>query len=333
LSACGDDDPADADAAVSIDATPAIDADLTPDANTLMPQTLCESGLYSDCGNETLADGVYEFEPQYPLWTDGATKRRWIYLPPGEQIDTSDMDYWVYPVGTKMWKEFTRDGTRIETRILFKTGPDVFDWYKVAYIWNVEQTEATAAPGGMDDVLGTDHDVPAINDCNKCHERMNDIGIGFSAIQLDHELGGVTLGSLITDDLLTDTPNGQAPYYGLPGDATDQAALGYLHSNCGHCHNAQSDVQDVVAVELKLEVGALNNVNQTRTYVTAVNVVNQLGIANATHIITGGNPDSSSARIRMNIRGPTQMPQLGTEDVDATGLAAFDAWINTLPAP
>ena len=44
---------------------------------------------------------------------DRAAKRRWIQLPEGATIDTSDMDYWQFPVGTKLWKEFVRDGVRV----------------------------------------------------------------------------------------------------------------------------------------------------------------------------------------------------------------------------
>src|SRR5688572_31053294 len=56
------------------------------------------------------------------LWADGATKRRWLFLPDGAQIDSADPDHWRFPAGTRLWKEFTRDGVRVETRIMHKTG-------------------------------------------------------------------------------------------------------------------------------------------------------------------------------------------------------------------
>lgn len=59
------------------------------------PATLAGTGLFADA-----AAGVFPFEPQYPLWTDGARKRRWIALPPGTAIDASDVDHWQFPVGT-----------------------------------------------------------------------------------------------------------------------------------------------------------------------------------------------------------------------------------------
>ncbi len=56
------------------------------------PQTLRDTGLYSDFATLQVDPKHLAFSPQYPLWTDGATKRRWISLPPGSAIDASDPD-------------------------------------------------------------------------------------------------------------------------------------------------------------------------------------------------------------------------------------------------
>jgi hypothetical protein len=47
-------------------------------------------GLYSDFASRTVDARNIHFSPQYPLWSDGAGKNRWIYLPPGTAIDASD---------------------------------------------------------------------------------------------------------------------------------------------------------------------------------------------------------------------------------------------------
>jgi hypothetical protein len=80
------------------------------------PQTLQETGLYSDFETLEVDPDHLAFSPQYPLWTDGAGKRRWISLPPGTTIDGSDPDAWRFPVGTRFWKEFSFNGQRVETR-------------------------------------------------------------------------------------------------------------------------------------------------------------------------------------------------------------------------
>ena len=47
-----------------------------------LPQRLSETGLFVPGSTRVSAD-VMAFSPQYPLWSDGARKRRWIQLPPG----------------------------------------------------------------------------------------------------------------------------------------------------------------------------------------------------------------------------------------------------------
>jgi hypothetical protein len=79
------------------------------------------------------------FEPKYALWSDAATKRRWVYLPPGKQINTDQMDFWEFPEGTKLWKEFKRDGVLIEARLIMKKGQGSSDWYMIAYKWKADQ--------------------------------------------------------------------------------------------------------------------------------------------------------------------------------------------------
>src|SRR5688572_2800390 len=75
-----------------------------------LPQRLSETGLYADLPGEILRAGVRAYRPEFELWSDGASKRRWLALPAGARIDTRDMDAWIYPEGTRLWKEFVRDG-------------------------------------------------------------------------------------------------------------------------------------------------------------------------------------------------------------------------------
>src|SRR5512134_1158853 len=144
-SACGD-NGGNADAGSGID-TVMIDGPPGPDART---DTLQATGLCEDDACTVIAAGVLAYTPQAELWSDAATKRRWISLPAGMQIDTADMDYWLFPIGTKIWKEFTRGPTRVETRLIEKTGPLPDDWVMTPFIWNAAQDLAIATPMGMD---------------------------------------------------------------------------------------------------------------------------------------------------------------------------------------
>ena len=128
------------------------------------PALLTETGLYEASRPGAIARGVRQFSPQYPLWSDGAAKARWVYLPAGTTIDTTNTADWVLPVGTKFWKEFTFNGRKVETRFIWRVTES--DWIFVSYAWNDEQTEAyLAPPEGLPEYAaiapGVRHSIPA----------------------------------------------------------------------------------------------------------------------------------------------------------------------------
>ena len=67
------------------------------------PPTLHATGLYAGGSTTAVAPGIRPFSPQYPLWTDGASKVRWVSLPAGATIDASRADAWQFQVGTRFW--------------------------------------------------------------------------------------------------------------------------------------------------------------------------------------------------------------------------------------
>src|SRR5687767_9983187 len=111
---------------------------------TSPPRNLQDTGLYADFKTLQVDSKHLAFSPQYPLWSDGAAKRRWISLPPGTVIDGSDPDAWVFPVGTRFWKEFSFDGQRVETRYLERQADG--QWLYAAYAWSPDGREAHLAP-------------------------------------------------------------------------------------------------------------------------------------------------------------------------------------------
>lgn len=288
---------------------------------------LSETGLYQDIENDVLADGVVTFAPAYPLWSDGASKRRFLYLPPGESIDTSDMDRWVFPVGTKAWKEFTRDGVRVETRLIEKRDNG---FLMLAYVWNEANTDADVTLLPIEDARGTDHDVPSRGDCLECHGGQPDRLLGVSAIQLSHDGTGLTLAQLISDQRLSQPPAG--PFV-LPGDALDQATLGMLHANCGNCHVPGTNAfERADGMQLWLTVDRLTSVADTWTYQSTVGIdltsFERDGFAQR---VVPGEPMQSALWFRMGQRGDeTQMPPMGTELPDTDGVDRLNAWIDRL---
>ncbi|HSD65863.1 MAG TPA: hypothetical protein VLF95_04135, partial [Vicinamibacteria bacterium] len=150
------------------------------------PRTLRETGLYADWAAKTVDRGNLPFTPQYPLWSDGAVKARWIHVPPGRFIDASDADSWEFPVGTKLWKEFRIGGRRVETRYVESTAEG---WQFAVYLWSGDEEEAPLAPergtrASAEVAPGVRHVVPSRYDCRVCHEGRPVPVLGFNALQL-----------------------------------------------------------------------------------------------------------------------------------------------------
>lgn len=297
------------------------------------PEKLFETGLCVDPACSQIAGDAIEYRPRFELWASTATKRRWLHIPAGAKIDTTDMDNWVFPVGTKVWKEFARDGVRVETRLIAK---DLADdnaqdaWTFAAYEWNAEQTEALlASPEGVPDANGTMHDIPSHKGCKECHLQLRPSRLlGVEAIQLDFDSPLADLKDLSAMGLLTAPPAGAPPFFPLPGDATVQAAFGYLHANCGNCHSPTGNSYDDTMLDVRLLTTRLGSVMETPTYLTTVNAP-AFGDVPGT-IVKPKDPDGSVLLEWMNSPDPKRMPPLATELVDPEGQTVLRAWINSL---
>ena len=291
-----------------------------------LPQRLSETGLYANIETGELAPGVLAYTPQFELWADGAEKQRWILLPNAQPIDTSNMDEWLFPEGTKVWKEFSVAGTRIETRLLEKRGPSDADWISLAYVWGPGDKDARAAPLGAIDSHHTAHNVPAAGECLACHGGRRSFILGFSAVQLaaSAAAGEIDLDGLIQQGRLSNPP-ASSPV--VPGNSVETAALGYLHANCSHCHNQTRPDRSGARCfdpessdDFTLAVGQLDGVASTPTYRTVVG-----------HAVERGDPDGSRLYELVSSRGMfRQMPPLATEQVDSTAVANLRLWIEGL---
>ncbi|MET0541438.1 MAG: hypothetical protein ABWZ88_06750, partial [Variovorax sp.] len=111
-------------------------------ADTPLPRLLSQTGLYLP-GSTDVSPGIVAFSPQYPLWSDGTRKRRWIQLPAGNTIDATRVDAWEFPVGTKLWKEFGYS-RRIETRTIERMADG--SWRYATYVWRADGSDAVLAP-------------------------------------------------------------------------------------------------------------------------------------------------------------------------------------------
>jgi len=306
------------------------------------PARLSETGLYLDGRPDAIDPRNRPFSPQYPLWSDGAAKSRWVFLPAGSTIDaTGD---WQMPVGTKFWKEFRFDGRKVETRWMWRASAD--RWIFATYVWNQEGTDAVLAPdagvaGAVELAPGRSHDIPAIADCRACHGDKRPGPLGFNALQLSTDrdpnaihgeplaAGMLTVATLDRERLLSPARPGLVahPPRIAASDPQTRAVLGYFAGNCGHCHSGSGEIAydgpslkhsdildgDAVAAALLRKATIWQVPGQPE---------------GESFMLTRAHPDASAMLARMKSRRPSsQMPPLGTVLRDEAAIAALERWL------
>jgi mono/diheme cytochrome c family protein len=296
-------------------------------ADDSFPRTLRETGFG--------APGLLGFSPQYPLWSDGADKQRFIALPAGASIDATNPDAWDFPRGTKLWKTFSHAGRPVETRFIERAADG--RWRFAAYVWSADSREAELAPARgtvitVREAPGGRYAVPSRADCLACHGGAAAPVLGFAALQLSstrdaQRSGEADLRALIERGLVRNWPATIAAPRIAAATALERSALGTLHGNCAHCHHAAGG-------QVPVRLNLMQRVTDPRQ--SAADVLHSLldaptryqqGDAPAFAVVPG-NAAASVLLQRMRARdGRTQMPPLGTDHPDAQALALLARWI------
>jgi hypothetical protein len=308
------------------------------------PPRLRDTGLYNDWASRTIAPANLPYSPQYPLWSDGAAKYRWMRLPRGTSIDASNPDVWRFPVGTKFWKEF-QFGRRVETRFIELTRAG---WQFAAYQWNEDETDAVLAPEAgirQSAVIhdGVRHAIPSRSDCRACHVAGPVRILGVTALQLSPDRDplaphaetpppdAMDLTSLVARGLIRGLPAAllASPPRVVAPTPTARAALGYLQANCGGCHN---DVGELKSLDFTLSFTVKRTSSSLpRPLLTALGRPSRFKLSASPETverICAGQPDKSMVVARMESRNPlVQMPPLGTRLVDTDAVQLIRRWI------
>ncbi len=306
-----------------------------------IPDDLACTGLYSDWTTKTIAPDAVAYTPALVFWSDGAIKSRWLYLPPGTTIDTTDMDNWVFPVGTKVWKQFALGTQIVETRLIWKTSASV--WTYLDYLWSAGGSSARRLDDGETNVNGTTYEIPSTSVCQQCHGGRSDVVLGIDLLGTGVSgAQGVTLAGLADAGRLTQAPARTA--IAIPEDSTKKAAaaLGWLHVNCGSsCHNlrgraaASQLYMKLLAGELYPADGGLGPVDGLDTYATAVNRP-AMAMPNGVSYerVVPGDAAHSLVPLMALSRdadgGFSPMPPIVSHIPDTVGEAPVSAWINAL---
>ena len=312
------------------------------------PRLLSETGLYAGGGTRVVDTRNRAFAPQYPLWSDGAGKRRWVQLPADATIDVSNIDRWDFPIGTRFWKEFAFDGRKVETRMLWRVSAE--RWVFATYAWNEAQTDAALAPeagipGVAEVAPGKRHSIPGIADCRSCHDSARTEILGFDALNLsDDRDPNAPHGEPLTRDMITlKTLTNEGLIYPKRPELIDtpprinasspeqRAALGYLSTNCGSCHNRESSI---ASLGLILKHTVTDTSECTPALATTSGKRGHWVVPEAqeeSRLINPGHPESSAIIRRVKSRRPlSQMPPVGSVVVDKRGLDLLTSWVSTM---
>lgn len=308
--------------------------------------SLADTGLYSDFGAKTLAPDVKLYRPAFQLYSDGLEKARFISLPAGTQIDSSEMDFWKFPNGTRLWKEFaqqdpaTGELVRIETRLLERA--DDGAWIYGTYRWGSDQSSATLADqsgefGVAEIAPGVTHDLPPMTDCQYCHENGNATVLGFSALQLgersEHERGAeeASLTSLVASQSLTQAPTEEIVV--RAASPLERDIVGYLHANCSHCHNPNAHgigvslnyAYSTSTIHERNDLPLLRDVNRP-VDTPGIFIPGVFGFDQK--LIDLETPSHGMMVFRMEgAESPDRMPRLGTKIRDQAFIDKLKTWI------
>lgn len=304
------------------------------------PTVLSASACFEELAALAPAPDLVPYEINAPLWTDGASKRRHIVLPPGERIAVEDDGTLRFPVGAILLKTFAYAldpaapsvVTPVETRVMIRRS---YGWEFHGYVWDAEGHEAvlmeSAAPRRLEALVDgrrteVEHTFPTRDDCEVCHGTGDVPALGVRLDQLAREVGYVE-GAAAQLDVLAEIGlfDRALPEVAAMTDIHDakasdeERARAYLHTNCAHCHRPGGWTPPALTLDLRWS---------TPTAQTQLcGVPPQYGSPfTAAYRLAPGDPEGSLVWQRIAERSLWSMPPLATSVVDPDA-ALVRAWI------
>lgn len=235
--------------------TPGVDAGVAVDAGLGggPPDLLSKTGCFDAADPKTPLPALVPYAPSAELYSDNATKRRWLAMPDSKTIAIGADGDFDFPTGSVLIKEFSVAGQRIETRFFVRQEADG-RWAGYTYQWREDQTDAAlVASAGATYAFasGQTWSFPTRAQCHQCHTRVAGSTLGLEIGQLNHELTYASTGrtanqlfTLASIGLLDALPGEVTtlPRLAAIGDLSrtvDERARAYLHANCASCHRPE----------------------------------------------------------------------------------------------
>lgn len=372
LTACGggggssaDPEPGPKEAGVCGESAGAINQEALQTADC---QYLSSYRLFADASDPTAGanGGGLAFELNTPLFTDYASKYRFVFVPEGTHADYQPLEAFEFPVGTVISKTFAlpadtafrglANETLIETRLLIHR-PN--GWVALPYVWDAEGGDATLQVAGASvpstlvhngQQMSFDYQVPDKNQCKQCHQfsagdtsRITPIGPKARNLNGPLDYGDGEVNQLtywqqqgVLSGLPTDLGTVAAvPTYrdgdeqGLAQQSDQQLealAKGYLDINCAHCHRPEGGASNT---GLHLEYWRSLAAEPSKHGVCKRPVA--YGGGSRSWDVVPGDAEQSILHARMVSTEPgDRMPEIGRALSHGEGVALVAAWINRM---
>lgn len=316
------------------------------------PALLSGFGFFEDARAQKPAAGVMPFAPRTALFSDGAQKDRFVYVPKDKAASYVADEAFEFPTGSALIKSFSFPADRrdpeanvrlIETRVMLKHEDG---WHAWAYLWNDEQTDAELKFAGARveidtiDEAGTalsfTYSVPNKNQCKACHALGGDIvplgpkarNLNFehryadgSANQLERwREAGILKG--LPDDLASlDT----VPDWRDEDAQLDARARAWLDVNCAHCHRREGPASNSgLYLTWEEPSGPALGINKRP-------VAAGRGSGGRLFDIKPGDPEGSILNYRVESTEPgIMMPELGRALEDHAAAELLRKWVASL---
>ncbi len=320
-----------------------------------IPVSLSETGAFNDIDDLVIRNGVIPYKTNSPLWSDGASKKRWVSIPndgafdtPDEQVVFSEQDHWKFPPGTVFIKHFELPvdennpsvTKRLETRFFIIDKES--NAYGITYKWNDAGTDAFLLDGELTESYAVqmadgstknqEWNYPNTLQCNSCHTPNAGFVLGVKTAQLngDFEYDNAIANQLstwdnlgifsnsISDISLEDLPKAVALDDQSASDA--DRVFSYLDANCAHCH----------------QPNGVNGVFDARlsTPLEHKSLVQNFGVSHNTpfgaKMIVPLMPEESQVWIRDNSIATDKMPPLSKNVIDEEYIEVLTRWINEI---
>jgi glucose/arabinose dehydrogenase len=340
-----------------------------PPARQPFPRQLSETGLFSDTSQLKPHSGLIPYEVNAPAWHDGAASVRHLALPRDARMEVTEKGGWNLPNGSAVVQTLILKERRVETRVMLRQENEwtgyTYVWNDAQTDATLMSSEGETRP-----IAGQTWRIPGKQECLLCHSRAANFLLGVSTVQLNRGnqiaewertgilasnpgavdeaewrrelekkgLAGAVLRSmlaLISPSEAQRPPPKNSPLLAraveaLPRIANphdtvaslNERARAYLHANCSHCHARNAGGNSLMQLASDIAEENMSIFNVVPMHAT-------FGIEDARIVAPGSAPKSVMVH-RTVLRGPGQMPPVGTMLPDGAGVNLLAQWIESL---